>query len=372
MRFRKKTAVSSFFLGLFILVSLGVLRHVSKNPREYKKLLVDLGGAICAIPGFRVNDFSFLLNPNFTQNDGKTVTNFKKCREICIPGYIINNPHKCDNVTEVIVAVVSAPRNELERKTIRETWGRHLESISNSSVIFAFGKTSPENQRILRSEADTFGDLIQFQVEDRNFGIHTCKQLLVNDWIRDFCPGVAHILATDDDLYVNARHLVDFSRQNRGLRNAMLGYTSPQSMCRDKTQDLDDFPTYKYPYPVNARFIIQSVFYSRETALRLSRAADTANFWRMASDMYISGVLAEIAGIERKTNMRFAYLFGEYVLRNNFSDEFVRVAYKNAIVISHLSILMSPGAVHITPAMIYKIHGIFYPELTLDESPHMN
>nr|XP_002730446.1 PREDICTED: beta-1,3-galactosyltransferase 1-like [Saccoglossus kowalevskii] len=138
--------------------------------------------------------------------------------------YIIRNDKLCSNAdVYLLILVLSAPKNRLQRKAIRNTWGRGADgSDVTVRLAFLFGTTMEvKEMQTLRSESEKFGDIVQGDFED-SYANLTLKTIFGLQWTVENCANAAYILKADDDIYVIMDNLLRWLKYLRPIRRRLL------------------------------------------------------------------------------------------------------------------------------------------------------
>lgn len=145
--------------------------------------------------------------------------------------FTINQP-KCDKSSSLLVILVhSAPKNFLKRNRIRGSWGSLVgnKTVANYKLYFLFGTSSdPYQQRQLALENVMFPDIIQGNFID-DYKNMTYKHVMALKWFRYFCSNTLYLVKTDDDVFVNIKHLVRFLSSLSMSSSSTLSLPSNQS-----------------------------------------------------------------------------------------------------------------------------------------------
>jgi hypothetical protein len=122
-------------------------------------------------------------------------------------------PKSCNNLNNspiVVVFVVSAPKNEKRRMTIRETWGQ---DDARAYILFMLAATEPEIQDEIEKESAIYGDVVQGNFIDAYKNL-TYKYVMGFKWFLENCKDVKYLLKVDDDVLVNSPLLFKYLAGN--------------------------------------------------------------------------------------------------------------------------------------------------------------
>ena len=104
---------------------------------------------------------------------------------------------------EIVIGMVTAPSQFIERATIRHTWcNRTALDLSRVRCIFFMGYQPSFNRSFLQEEAEMFDDIIQFDLVDTYLNL-TLLQLRGYNWTLNHCHQMKYYIRVDTDMYVN-------------------------------------------------------------------------------------------------------------------------------------------------------------------------
>lgn len=117
---------------------------------------------------------------------------------------ILLNSGACNSAdVEVVIGMVTAPSQFIERSTIRDTWcNRTAMNLPNIRCIFFVGYQLTANSSFLKEEAELFDDIIQFDLVDTYLNL-TLLQLQGYNWTLHHCSRMKYYIRVDTDMYVN-------------------------------------------------------------------------------------------------------------------------------------------------------------------------
>ena len=154
------------------------------------------------------------------------------CREYPL---LINQPDMCKRSNDgfgvdspvLLMAVKSQVGNFENRQAIRETWGRSGVVSGNSNkkggivhTVFLLGRQDsstgphPDLKNLLELENQKYGDILQWDFRDTFFNL-TLKDLLLWQWIQQYCPTATFVFKGDDDVFVRTDSLLDYLHKKR-------------------------------------------------------------------------------------------------------------------------------------------------------------
>ncbi|XP_019636651.1 PREDICTED: beta-1,3-galactosyltransferase 1-like [Branchiostoma belcheri] len=218
--------------------------------------------------------------------------------------FILNNPDKCgDGDVLLLILVTTTVRGQVERETIRRTWGNesNIPGVVFKTV-FAVGLTDDqEAQAALVEENNKFKDIIQEDFVDSYHNL-TLKTVMCWKWAFQYCPKARFIMKADDDTFVNifsvTRHLIGLlkSRVTRYVTGWVYVDTKPirdpMSQWNKWYVKYEDYPRDSYPnYPCGFAYVI-----SNDVTKTLYETAETIKYLFL-EDAFL-GLCMEKLGIE--------------------------------------------------------------------------
>ncbi len=108
---------------------------------------------------------------------------------------------------DLLVTVISAPKNTVERNAIRRSWGKTALKLKNAAIVFVVGLPNGPQGLVeeLLDESDQFQDLVVTEHLD-TYNNLTLKTLAAFDWMLTYCPDAEFILKTDDDMFIQVKN----------------------------------------------------------------------------------------------------------------------------------------------------------------------
>ncbi|KAL6461843.1 hypothetical protein MHYP_G00299880 [Metynnis hypsauchen] len=128
-------------------------------------------------------------------------------------GFIIDEPHKCEQENPFLVLMVPVAPHELEaRNAIRSTWGNES-VVQNKTIMVVFslglpGIEAEKQQEELRLESQQYHDLIQSDFMDSYLNL-TIKTMVIMDWLATRCPQASYAMKVDSDMFLNLENLMN-------------------------------------------------------------------------------------------------------------------------------------------------------------------
>lgn len=123
---------------------------------------------------------------------------------------------KCQQGSKVLIIITSAPENSDRRKAIRETWcspAKYNLTKFAWQCLFLVGQSVHQPSEILvDNEMNQFGDILKGSYIDSYRNL-THKVMHGLHWASTVCP-TKYVLKTDDDVFVNAKLLMNILEAN--------------------------------------------------------------------------------------------------------------------------------------------------------------
>lgn len=189
---------------------------------------------------------------------------------------------------DILVVIHTAPKNIDRRNAIRKTWGQPRKGMK---VLFLLGGVNDQKlQDNLDDEDRKYHDLIQGNFVDAYKNM-TYKHIMAFKYVVYYCPWVKYILKTDDDLFVNIPHVMDYMRTTfpkEGQKNLILcSIMDGSPAIRTPSKWFISFREYPHSfYPIYCSGF--AVIYSYDVAFRLYREAQRGEYlW--VDDAFVSG-----------------------------------------------------------------------------------
>lgn len=141
--------------------------------------------------------------------------------------YHLNNENRCENDTDVLIWIHSAPDHFRNRRIIRDTWANPANfRLHKAALIFFLGLTNkPDIQSMISYESETYQDIAQSTYIDdyRNL---TYKAISGCKWMSLYCKQAKLVLKADDDMttdvYLLFNHIHSLQQRGRVLTNTIL------------------------------------------------------------------------------------------------------------------------------------------------------
>ncbi|XP_037555602.1 beta-1,3-galactosyltransferase 1 [Dermacentor silvarum] len=210
-----------------------------------------------------------------------------------------------------LIAVFAACDHFEHRSTVRSTWGSALTTMPGLKVVFMLGKPGNDTvQERIAQENALHEDIVQGTFVDTYKNL-TLKSLMMLRWAASFCPNAKFVLKIDDDVLLN---VWDFAATLKRLaavklRRTIWGRVWTQSRPSRKTKGRygkwyvpkSIFPNATYPDYVNG----PAYLISGDSVPLLLRSVSVVPYF-FIEDVYITGLLADKAGVRRVNDNGFA------------------------------------------------------------------
>ncbi|XP_048196646.1 N-acetyllactosaminide beta-1,3-N-acetylglucosaminyltransferase 3 [Perognathus longimembris pacificus] len=136
---------------------------------------------------------------------------------------------KCSGPVFLLLAIKSSPRNYERRQLVRQTWGLERQ-VRGAPIrrLFLVGTASDPHQahklnRLLELEAQTHGDILQWDFHDSFFNL-TLKQVLFLRWQETRCTNASFVLNGDDDVFAHTDNMVAYLQGQDPDRHLFVGH----------------------------------------------------------------------------------------------------------------------------------------------------
>lgn len=216
-------------------------------------------------------------------------------------GHLEVNPNICPDLgsaLQLLIMITSAPSHKDARMAVRQTWG-HYSLRRDVSIAFMLGSTSNASLNLdLNSEEYIYGDIIRGKFVDTYDNL-TLKTISMLEWVDNYCPNVAFVLKTDDDMFINVSKLLAFlAKRNRSdriiygrlakkwkpIRNKKSKYyISPQQYKPGVFPDFTTGPAYLIPSCVVHDLYVAAL---NHTYFKLE-------------DVFVTGIVAHFINVKR-------------------------------------------------------------------------
>ena len=272
-----------------------------------------------------------LSPPQDTQTKEEREAAFYRKRETRVNPYkyhIVVQPWTmCANNTFMVILVHSHHPHADRRAAIRDTWASYVRDPTawpaaaaaaaaggltlagraatvRLKLAFVFGlHKDPGMNDLVREENQRYDDVIQGDFFDA-YSNMTLKSLLGLKYVSERCPAVRYLLKCDDDMFINVPYLVDALLQ-RPLNRSVLGPLNLGSRVYRNGKwklTMAEYPFETYPpYESGAAYVI-----SGDVIGELFAVAEYVPPIHI-DDVYVTGILGRIIGLQHERRMGFAY-----------------------------------------------------------------
>ena len=265
---------------------------------------------------------------NYTQTNGQDSS-----KKVILDRYslVINQPYLChqvenDDVTTaamtytndsvqgvdmsvyLLIIVHSHPAHKRRRNAIRETWGRivhNFDDVRQVIIVFLLGIPQDYDEyQSVKKEARLYRDTVVYDFVDqyRNLSV---KSLLGLQWSISHCKNAKFVIKADDDVYLNIPSFLK-DLHNYPEKDLILGSLNPRSPVKRYGQWKVEYRDYPYslfpPYCSGCTYA-----FSTDVARKLYHVSQSSQAPALipVEDVYVTGLLAERAGIKCKHHGQF-------------------------------------------------------------------
>lgn len=239
-------------------------------------------------------------NPIITKNNtSKLKANL--IRAMYAAGHSISIPEKCPDLgrdMNLIIIVMSAPRNNKSRTAIRQTWG-HYGQRNDISILFILGLTfNNEIEESLHHEQNIYGDIIRGNFID-SYSNLTLKTISILEWVSVYCRKVNFVLKTDDDMFINVPRLLLFLNKHKQDKNIIFGRLARNWKPIRNKKNKYYVSEAQYKLPVFPDFTTGPAYlFSSDIVQNLYEGALNQTYLQL-EDVFLTGIVAQTLGIKR-------------------------------------------------------------------------
>lgn len=224
---------------------------------------------------------------------------------------------------DLLVLIMTAPKETVVRDTIRETWGSLCTNDRHIACVFILGLTSDvqQNEKI-KSESSKHSDILQLDFKE-SYGNLTYKTMSGFRWSHDFCSKARFVMKVDGDMYINLELLPTLlSAVPRGvfIGGNCWGEQSPHRSKSSKWYvSFQSYPHKNFP-PVcsGTAYVISSGFLEG-----LMTVSQNLPFFHL-EDVFV-GMAAKSLGVRPVSIRGFS----------NMRAAFTPCSYRNEVMTSH-------------------------------------
>ncbi|CAG2167638.1 unnamed protein product [Oppiella nova] len=220
---------------------------------------------------------------------------------------LIDKPLGCDDdmgaSLDLLVLVNSAVDHWEARAAIRDTWGKFAVE-RGAYVLYLLGSSADHRvQRRVLEEDSRYGDILQGQYLDNYFNL-TLKTISMMKWLSDRCSKVKYALKVDDDMFVNMQHITDFS-ETRNFNKCIIGKLAKKWKPHRNTNNKWYVPTGAFNGTTFPTFATGPAYMISGDAARPLYETSIKEKPMYLEDVYMTGIVAERAGIRRLNHAMF-------------------------------------------------------------------
>ncbi|XP_022907519.2 beta-1,3-galactosyltransferase 1-like [Onthophagus taurus] len=201
----------------------------------------------------------------------------------------------CKTKLDVLIIILSAPKNSKIRGAIRETWGLN-KNVLNSAVGIYYLLGTPTNktlQKKIEMEFDLYQDLIQEDFIDTYHNL-TIKSVMLLKLVTTHCSHFVHyIMKSDDDVYIYIPTLIRTLKSIKLKSKLLLGDITKRPRPFRSLESKWFTPYYLYQKKFYPNFLAgASYVMSVDVLMKLYKTALQTPIYHL-EDVYITGILAE-------------------------------------------------------------------------------
>lgn len=114
------------------------------------------------------------------------------------------SPEPCTAATDFLILVHTAPDHQELRSILRSTW------TEGFKTVFFIGRSTAIGQDgVIKNEATANKDIFFYDRQD-SYANMTTKHVVAYAWAVANCPDAKFVLKTDDDVFVDTYHLINY------------------------------------------------------------------------------------------------------------------------------------------------------------------
>jgi len=202
-----------------------------------------------------------------------------------------------------VIVVCSAVENGARRHAIRQSWGS-AEHVSRLGlrVVYVLGRAEGHDGDVL-VEGRRHSDIVQADFVD-SYSNLSVKSLAALDWADQHAGCARFVVKTDDDSFINT-HLLSRDLAGTAHRRFVMGHVIARAQPV-RTPGAKWFtPISLYSADVYPTYASGAAYVISGDAIRplLRAAASSRLFW--IEDVYVTGMLARMAGLQLIVNGKF-------------------------------------------------------------------
>ncbi|XP_070547410.1 uncharacterized protein [Ptychodera flava] len=203
--------------------------------------------------------------------------------------FLIANPKRCrrgkqrKNV-KVAIFVFSDCASDKWRQSARETWIRDLKTITDVGTVvnFVLGKCDVNEDDLIKTEFENFGDVIQGSFNDSGYYSNTLKTYLVLRWSSTYCFPSKFVIKLDQNVFLNVDSLIN-QLKSLGQQYNLFGSKITNEISPRNKDSLDFVPHSTWPYQYLPPYLAPDAY---------AMSAD------LVQDLYVGSYYAELVANE--------------------------------------------------------------------------
>ncbi|KAH8271108.1 hypothetical protein KR018_011897, partial [Drosophila ironensis] len=180
---------------------------------------------------------------------------------------------------------------------IRKTW-KYYDFRQDIGIAFVLGRSNSEYDiKRLDLENLMYADIIRGNSIDSYMNL-TLKTISLLEWAHLHCPYAKYVLKTDDDVFINVPRLLSFIDKNKAKRKIFGRRAKHWQPVRNRASkyylSINDYPASTFPdFTTGPAYLLTGdiVHELYKKSLHL--------LYLKLEDVYITGIVAEMLGIER-------------------------------------------------------------------------
>ncbi|CAH1776526.1 unnamed protein product [Owenia fusiformis] len=232
--------------------------------------------------------------------------------------YIINEESICrDTNADILFYIHTAPNHKNHRDIIRSTWGGKKQYRDYKiTMVFLLGHSNDDQiNEGIHNESTIHHDIIQGTFRDTYLNL-TYKARMGLNWVNAYCSNAKFIIKTDDDVFVNIpiliKQLEELEIKNETKNLLMCSVIYEDKVNRNELHknyvSEDEYDVHEpdiYPdYCPGMAFVL-----SRNALMKIHTLLNYTRFLKV-DDVYITGILAKMAGIKHKDSTKLTGIDG--------------------------------------------------------------
>jgi hypothetical protein len=300
---RRKALVMTVILSLLILFYTVLMISVNISSPPYPKRNDEVSRKpIIITQSMGPRDIELTTQPS--KNEEEVTSNpIIKVKDVYPSGFSYPNLELCllDGMgVKLLIIVMSAPANFLQRKAIRQTWG-HYAHRSDVIIAFLIGETNQTDiVDGLKQEMALYNDILQANLKDSYQNL-TLKTMAMLEWTSSYCSMAEYLLKSDDDMFINVDNLLEFiDKIDRRAEPKIYGHLIENRTLVDRNEKSKHFVPYDQfsenrfpPYVAGPAYLFSTVI-----AKSFFQKGMETRFMPI-EDAFMTGLIAEEMNVTR-------------------------------------------------------------------------